>query len=208
VSGDWGLPPNRPDVSVVRPFRSKSQLHLGVGGDPKGHTAPRSRQFRAAVFPRRSPFGAVLEGSQFERGRECWENLKRLCSFCASASLDDRVTRIVARFFVSANSVCTGAGVRTGLTAARQLRFFSVVDAAAYPARLPASPRVTRRSRRGKFRPMVAAIPQRGTTGLGSACADCERGEVAAGPAFGLCRRRRRCRRAKQAHTQGHHAHR
>ena len=77
MSGDWGLPPNRPDVSVNRPFFSKSQLHLGVDGYPKGQTAPRSKAIRAAVFPYLSPFGALLKGSQFERGRECRENLKK-----------------------------------------------------------------------------------------------------------------------------------
>ena len=35
-------------------------------------------QIRAAVFPRPSLFGALLGGAQFGRGRECWEDLKKL----------------------------------------------------------------------------------------------------------------------------------
>ena len=35
-------------------------------------------QIRAAVFPRPSLFGALLGGVQFGRGRECWEDLKKL----------------------------------------------------------------------------------------------------------------------------------
>jgi len=62
-----------------------------------------SSQFCAAVFPQPSPSGALLARLQFTRGRECRERPKKTCSFCSSASLGDRVARIVGSLFLLQN---------------------------------------------------------------------------------------------------------
>jgi hypothetical protein len=78
----------------------RRSARLPAGGD-RANFAPQYFPSRAPLVPYWGAHNSHGEGSD-------GKDLKRLCLFCSSASLGDRVARIVARFFF-AKSVGDGA---------------------------------------------------------------------------------------------------
>jgi hypothetical protein len=115
-----------------------------------------SSQFCAAVFPQPSPSGALLARSQSHGEGSVGKDLKRLCSFCSSASLGDRVARIVGSLFLSQNLSVTALMSRAARRAGQCFRF---------PSR-QAYRRLTSCRTRDRRRPGAATYMQSGVRDL------------------------------------------
>jgi hypothetical protein len=104
-------------------FLLGKQLHLGMrrsarlpaGGD-RANFAPQYFPSRAPLVPYWRDYNSHGEGS-------VGKDLKRLCSFCSSASLGDRVARIVGSLFLSQNLSVTALMSRAARGAGQCFRF-------------------------------------------------------------------------------------
>jgi hypothetical protein len=81
---------------------SRQRLKRGGAGGDRANFAPQYFPSRAPLVPYWRDYNSHGEGS-------VGKDLKRLCSFCSSASLGDRVARIVGSLFLFAKSVGDGA---------------------------------------------------------------------------------------------------
>jgi hypothetical protein len=100
VSGDGGKSPE--GLTCTRNLPDPARA-IRDGQHILEHFEQSRLQIRAAVFPRPSLFGALLGGAKSGRGRECWEDLKKLLFVLrSSASPGDRALvpcGLWARFF-------------------------------------------------------------------------------------------------------------
>ena len=96
---------------------SRQRLKRGGAGGDRANFAPQDLLSRAPLVPYWGAHNSHGEGS-------VGKDLKRLCSFCSSASLGDRVARIVGSLFLSQNLSVTALMSRAERL--RSARFMSL----------------------------------------------------------------------------------
>jgi len=128
---------------------SRQRLKRGGAGGDRANFAPQYFPSRAPLVPYWRDYNSHGEGS-------VGKDLKRLCSFCSSASLGDRVARIVGSLFLSQNLSVTALMSRAAPGAGQCFRF---------PSR-QAYRRLTSCRTRDRRRPGAATYMQSGVRDL------------------------------------------
>ena len=95
---------------------SRQRLKRGGAGGDRANFAPQ-------YFPSRAPLVPYWRDNNSHGEGSVGKDLKRLCSFCSSASLGDRVARIVGSLFLLQNLSVTALMSRAARRAGQCFRF-------------------------------------------------------------------------------------